>query len=106
MESDGIRYRVFMFRDNVLRMRRLKAFAIIAVVTWLLLPHWLRAGSKPDALEITYLGNEGFLSAQDHRPFCSMHCSPRAFPIMIVFPRMLYAILKQANLPSLTSTPS
>ena len=42
-------------------MRSLKVFAVVAVVTWVSLPHSLRAGPKPDGLKVTYLGNEGFL---------------------------------------------
>lgn len=39
----------------------MKGLVIVAVVTWLLMPHWLQAASKPDAIEVTYLGNDGFL---------------------------------------------
>ena len=42
-------------------MRRISGPPRVALVIWLFLSHWLLAASKPDRLEVTYLGNEGFL---------------------------------------------
>ena len=38
----------------------MKHFAVAALIIWLFSSHWLLAASKPDGLEVTYLGNEGF----------------------------------------------
>lgn len=39
----------------------MKGLAVATLVIWLFFSHWLLAVSKPDGLEVIYLGNEGFL---------------------------------------------
>lgn len=38
-----------------------KKLAIVVLIVLCFRPHWLRADSKSDGIEVTYLGNEGFL---------------------------------------------
>ncbi len=42
-------------------MKAVKGVAVGALFIWLFFSHWLLAVSRPDRLEVTYLGNEGFL---------------------------------------------
>jgi L-ascorbate metabolism protein UlaG (beta-lactamase superfamily) len=39
----------------------MKLSKVVVLVAWLFLPHWIGATSTPHGLEVTYLGNEGFL---------------------------------------------
>jgi L-ascorbate metabolism protein UlaG (beta-lactamase superfamily) len=42
-------------------MKPVKGLAVVALLIWMVFSHWLLAVPKPDGLEVTYLGNEGFV---------------------------------------------